>query len=109
MRSIVFLAIFAILAPLTASQTQTKTCGDWTALQPVMVGAGETKCYTTTKETKRCIMRYKTGAGCKEMKLTCSRLYIDNSDYPPLCKDGDIFTTKQMGGSRGSVGSRRTS
>merc|ERR1719187_1161362 len=81
MRSIVFLATFAILAPLTASQTQTKTCGDWTALQPVMIGAGETKCYTTTKE----------------IKFTCSRLYIDNSDYPPLCKDGDIFTTKADG------------
>ena len=31
------------------------------------------------------------------MKLTCSRLYIDNSDYPPLCKDGDVFTTKADG------------
>ena len=59
------------------------------------------------------------------MKFTCSRLYIDNSDYPPLCKDGDIFTTKADGRVKrfdlgmknsvsnhflsGSVGSRRTS
>ena len=35
------------------------TCGDWTALQPVKIAAGETKCFTTTKNTQRCIMRYK--------------------------------------------------
>jgi len=84
-----------------------KTCGDWTALQPVEIGAGDNKCFTTTKATKRCIMRFKTGDGCKEMKLTCSRLYIDNSDYPPLCKDGDVFTTKADGRVKRFCGKQR--
>ena len=38
----------------------TKDCGDWTALQPVTIDAGEQKCFTTRdRYTHRCIMRYK--------------------------------------------------
>ena len=28
------------------------------------------------------------------MKLTCAKLYIDNKDFAPVCKDGDTFTVK---------------
>ena len=28
------------------------------------------------------------------MKLTCAKLYIDNKDFAPICKDGDTFTVK---------------
>merc|ERR1711936_1411760 len=81
-----------------AAATETKECGAWTALQPVMIGAGEKKCFYTASSTKRCIMRYKEAATCKEMKLTCSKLRIDNGpankDYPPLCREGDKLLVK---------------
>merc|ERR1719228_2609662 len=81
-----------------AAATETKECGAWTALQPVMIGAGEKKCFYTASSTKRCIMRYKEAATCKEMKLTCSKLRIDNGpaskDYPPLCREGDKLIVK---------------
>merc|ERR1719187_606126 len=81
-----------------AAATETKECGAWTALQPVMIGAGEKKCFYTASSTKRCIMRYKEAATCKEMKLTCTKLRIDNGpankDYPPLCREGDKLLVK---------------
>merc|ERR1712106_55218 len=69
-------------------------CGDWTALQPVKIGSGETKMLTTSKNTKRCIMRYKKDAGCKEMAFTCSKFFVDNKDWAPVCRDGDRFIIK---------------
>ena len=46
----------------TVAAVEEKTCGDWTALQPVKIGSGETKCFITTKNTQRCIMRYKVNS-----------------------------------------------
>merc|ERR1719342_1326828 len=74
-----------------------KSCGDWTALQPVKIGPGDNKCFTTSRGTQRCIMRYKKDGGCKEIKLTCSQFYLDNKDYAPICKDGDTMYVKADG------------
>eukprot|EP00091_Calanus_sinicus_P005946 TRINITY_DN1649_c0_g1_i2.p1 TRINITY_DN1649_c0_g1~~TRINITY_DN1649_c0_g1_i2.p1 ORF type:complete len:110 (-),score=30.40 TRINITY_DN1649_c0_g1_i2:266-547(-) len=52
-------------------------------------------------------MRYKKSSGCKEMKFTCSRFFVDNKDYPPICKDGDTFTVKSDGRVKRFCGKQR--
>merc|ERR1712128_2312 len=36
-------------SPSPPSGVEEHDCGDWTALQPVKIGSGETKCFTTIK------------------------------------------------------------
>merc|ERR1711935_65288 len=94
--SVILILIIAQIIDLSTGEKNviTKTCSQWTALQPVMIGADDVRRWHTVRTTNRCIMRFKLKESCKEMRLTCESLFIDNKDYPPYCREGDVFIVK---------------
>merc|ERR1712142_1005522 len=70
-------------------------CGKYTTKR-VEVKRNTIGTFTVQKRTKHCIAYYELKAGCTEMKLTCSKFFIDNRD-PGRCKNGDRFLVKVTG------------
>merc|ERR1711931_309729 len=71
------------------------TCGRYTT-RTVLIGSSTVSNVASAKGTRRCAILYKL-TDCNEMKLTCTKFYVDNRD-PYKCRRGDVFNVRSTGG-----------
>merc|ERR1712183_529467 len=70
-------------------------CGRWTNVGVDITPTTKSE-FRTSRGTERCTAVFQPVKGCKEIKMTCKKFFVDNRDAAK-CDIGDTFTTKPEG------------